>query len=210
MGWTVEAELGAKLSNGHMWRYLRDPEEYHRELQVNLPYYSTVYRAEDARDILAVLGLRLERARKALAAIPGKIAAWEVWRPIVEHFITAHNAARDSLQSVVEAIDNQAKIYLPAHAKTLQSIIEHLEKTAAWYKSKNGAAELVRMKTQFSDGFFAREEARVQGRTARLEGLARGKSYESFSPPASGQVTWTQLKDMYSKDRKENPEHWKK
>jgi hypothetical protein len=210
VGWTVEAELGGKIHTADMWTYLRDPEGYHENLQLRLPYYSTTFSPSETRDVAAPLKERLDRARAELADIPKRIASWDSWRPIVEHFITVHGLARSSFRSLIEQIDNATKTSLPNRAEVLKSIISHLESALARFQGKDGAAAAQDLRAQFGKGFFAQEEARVDAGRARLETLLKGRSYEPFSPPPSGQISLTQLKEMYAKDKKDNPGHWKK
>ncbi|HBL19073.1 MAG: hypothetical protein A2X36_00065 [Elusimicrobia bacterium GWA2_69_24] len=209
VGWIVTAELGAKLDNGHMWRYLKDPEEYHQGLRVNLPYYTTTFNADEIRDGVATLKSRLERVRKELAGMPGFVSSWESWRPIIVHFVSIHKMVQADFASLLELIDNNVKKYAPSRTATLKGIIAHLETTIAYYETTEGAARLARHKAAFSKPFFAEEEARLQVRRARLEEVTRGKASESFSPPSPGQVTFGELQAMHAKDKKEHPEHWK-
>jgi hypothetical protein len=210
VGWTVEAELGGKLNTPDMFSYLKDPEEYHRSLQVTLPYYSTVMKPVESNDVLATLKARLARAQTALADVPKNIASWESWRPITEHFIAVHKLARDTFRSIVEQIDNMTKKYLPNRVDVLKSIVSHLESAIVGFAGKGGPAAAQTLKTQFGQDFFAQEEARVTARREHLETVAKGRTYEPFSPPPSGQVTWPQLQSMYSQDKKDHADHWKK
>ena len=210
VGWSVEAELGGKIHTADMFSYLRDPEAYHKSLQITLPYYSTVMSPAEGRDAAGTLAARLQRTKEELGKIPGYIASWESWLPIAEHFIAAHKLARDSFRSLLEQIDNMSKKYLPSRIEVLKGIVAHLESSLTRFQGQGGAAASRGLKTDFSKGFFAGEEARVKSNREHLEVLLKGRSYEPFSPPPSGQVSLEKLREMYTQDKKDHPEHWRK
>ncbi|HAM36880.1 MAG TPA: hypothetical protein DEB40_11755 [Elusimicrobia bacterium] len=210
VGWTVTAELGAKLCETDMWSYLENPEEYGKKRQLILPVYAITCSPKEIKDAASVLRSRLARTKKALSEIPGDISDWRFWRQAAEHFIAAHKMARKSFRSVFDIADSMSDQYLPMRQETLKNIQARLEKTIARLESPAGSAEKKRLQDQFQQSFFVLQEARLKARREHLQKLVQGRSYEPFSPLPPGQISLDQLKAMYSQDRLKRPEHWTK
>jgi hypothetical protein len=210
VGWSVEAELGGKVYDSDMWSYLKDPEDFHRLLQVSHPYYSTTFTPEEAKDLLGTLGKRLANAQAALAKIPQSIEDIKQWFPVIDHFVTVHHKARDLFHPAIETLDNFIDKSLPGQAKNLQGIIDHLQATIAHFKSADGAAALKSLQTQFGQDFFAQEDTLNQSRRTHLEGLLQGRSPATFAPPPAGLIGLTELASLQSADApvcESNPFH---
>ncbi|MBI3298886.1 MAG: hypothetical protein HYZ75_12020 [Elusimicrobia bacterium] len=209
VGWLVDAERGVKLTNGHMWNYLADPEAYHRGLKTNLPYYAATFSVSELADPLPVLRDRRAAADAAKAQVPEQVAAQKSWLPIIDHFVKSHGLKAESFASIRQDIGNYVSVTAPARETTLGNISTYVQSYVDYYGTDAGKAVLKRMAADAARPFFGDAERELAERRRRLAELTRGKPRgESFAPPAPGQVSRAELSAMYNKDRRENPGHW--
>ena len=211
VGWIVDAERGVPLNDGHMWSYLRDPEEYHRGLKTNMAYYAGTFSTEEMERVVPVLSERLANAKKELARQPQLTAQEKAWLPIIDHFVSVHGIKSASFTSEREAIASYIDDTAPSRQARLQEIIAYVQSHMDWYKTKDGAKDIARMKADAKKPFFAEVERAADARRTHLKTLTDGRPQaESFTPPPPGQIERAELQEMYQKDKKEHPEHWPK
>lgn len=209
VGWLVQAELGGRLDNGHMWNYLSDPEKYHAGLKTNLPYYATTLSLPEMRAPVATLEGRvaaIETDRKKTVAYGASMAAW---RPIIEHFITVHGIARADFSARVDDVD-AAAVWTDSHLKSLDAIEKHLTGTIAAWKGSGGDKVKADLLAASSSAYMRQAEERLTARADRLKGLVGGRSPEPTVPPVPGKLTWADLNRMLEQDRKDHPGHLEK
>lgn len=209
VGWLVQAELGGRLDNGHMWNYLSDPEKYHAELKTNLPYYSTTLSLPEMRTPVATLEGRvasIEADRKKTRAYGASMAAWA---PVIEHFIAVHGIERADFSARLDDVA-AAAVWTDSHLKSLDAIETQLTGTIAQWKAPGGAALKADLLAASGSAYMRQSEERLAARADRLKALVGGRSPEPTVPPIPGKLTWADLNRMLEQDRKDNPRHLEK
>lgn len=211
VGWVVEAELGGKLENGHLWNYLRDPEEYARSLKMNLPYYAGTFTPAEMADPIPVLKARLKRAEAEKSGLAIARSNNLEWQSIIAHFIKVHGLKKEAFTSLQESTDNQLKVYIPMQEKDLTEIAAYVQQRIDYYETAAGKKAVTEMQAAAKKPFFTQSQKDIADLTTTLRSLAKGHEAEAAGPaPPAGQVTWTQLRALLAADRKNNPDHWKK
>ena len=222
VGWIISAERHVYLDDSHMRAYLRDPEEYHAELQVSLPYYARTYSRAEMDDVIPVLKKRLARAKKKMGEIAQEAKNTQKWRAIADHMITVHKTDAKKFHSLLENMDSRINIYGPRDQNDLQRIVDALEGEIRQFSLPQGAAALKKMQDDAKNPFFTQQDERIAKRREALSKLVesedasksansgRGKTSVSapFAPPPPGQYEWDDLDKMYRRDLEKHPEHW--
>lgn len=209
VGWLVQAELGGRLDNGHMWNYLSDPEKYHAGLKTNLPYYSTTLSVPEMRSPVATLEGRvasIDADRKKTVAYGASMAAWT---PIIEHFISVHGIARADFSARIDDVA-AAAVWTSSHLKALDAVEKQLTGTIAHWKGSGGDKIKADLLAASGSAYMRQAEERLTARADRLKGLVAGRSPEPTVPPIPGKLTWTDLNRMLEQDRKDHPGHLEK
>lgn len=205
VGWLVEAELGAKLINPHMWNYLRSPEEYHRTLKTNLAYYAGTFSPDEMADPVPVLKERLVNAKAALAALERDKTSMESWRPIIAHFKIRkfdkdHGFRKpdSSFSAASQDIENFTGSGYPRRRAEIQEIVDYVGTLINWYSGKDAAADLAALKKAAESNLFKEAERNLETRKIRLEGVIRARSARAAAaeppPPASSAPASAKLK----------------
>lgn len=208
VGWLVDAELGTTLADPHMWNFLKSPEVYHDELHTNLPYYAGTFSLEEMKNPVETLRARRTKAQEELKNNAQRRKQNEGWRPVIDHFVTAHGVARDKFKSLGEEI-TASRAYYDQHEKNLKEIVAYVSAREKEYGTAEGKKEVERLAKAAETPYFQQAEKDVAALADRLRGLTRGRKPESWVPPPDpGQLTWDDLVAMMTKDKKEHPEHW--
>ncbi|MDD5302007.1 MAG: hypothetical protein PHS14_02775 [Elusimicrobia bacterium] len=209
IGWLVQAELGGRLDNGHMWNYLADPEKYHAGLKTNLPYYSTTLSTAEMRVPVATLEGRVAAIEKDRKRTNEYAASMVSWRPVIEHFVTVHGMDREPFSSLSDDIVS-AVIWSNSHQKDLDDINAHLTGTIKQWKAPAAAALKAELAAASGSAYMRQSEERLAARADRLRGLVAGRKPEPTVPPVPGKLTWDDLYRLRDQDRKDNPRHLEK
>lgn len=207
LGWLVETELGGRVSNGHMWNYLRDPEVYHRGLQTNLPYYAATFSVEEMKNPIDTLRARRAQVEESRASMKAWLASTVAWRPRAQHFIDVHKMDAAVFGTIFESIKN-TEIWAESHDKDLNDIGAYMDEMTGHWSSPKGRAYRDRVVNQSRSPYFAQAEARLKARQERLRLLVGARQPESQTPPIPGHLQMQDLYDLYDKDRLNNPNHW--
>ncbi len=209
IGWLVQAELGGRLDNGHMWNYLADPERYHTGLKTNLPYYATTLSLAEMRAPVATLESRvaaIDTARKSGNAYAASMVAW---RPRIAHFVSAHGMDAAQFSSLHEDIA-AAVVWNNSHQASLDSIHTHLTGTIERWKKPESAPLKTELAAASRSAYMRQAEARLAARADRLRGIVGGRTREATIPPVPGKLTWDDLHRLFEQDQQDHPDHWGK
>jgi hypothetical protein len=209
VGWLVSAELGLPLSNGHMWRYLEDREDFHKNLHVNLPYYSGTFSRAEMKAPSAALKARRVTVAAELKRLPAQRAEVARDQAVLDHFVKVHGLDRKKVRSLEEGLKNQ-RVWHDAHEKSLGEIDAYIVARLKHYETDDGRKEAADLLRKSDDRYFDAAEARENKLAARLEKLTAGRSPESSFPATpAGQLSWAEVRKMLAEDKKDNPDHWK-
>lgn len=209
IGWLVQAELGGRLDNGHMWNYLADPEKYHAGLKTNLPYYSTTLSLAEMRAPVATLESRVASIDASRKSAKAHAASMSAWRPKIAHFVAAHGIARSRFSSLSEDIA-AAEVWNTSRQATLDGIHAQLTGTIARWKKAESAPLKAELLAASRSTYMRQAEARLTARAERLDRLIGGRKREPTIPPVPGKLTWDDLYRLYEQDQKDHPDHWGK
>jgi hypothetical protein len=207
-GWLMDAELGQPLSNGHMWRYMADPEEYHKGLKLNLPYYAGTFSTAEMKAPLTALLERRKAAAAELKRLPAQREEVKDNQKLIDHFVGRHGLDRKKVKTLEEGLQNQ-RVWHDAHEKNLKEIDEYVKKKIDYFVTDAGRKEALELFNKADDPYFKADQARADLLAQRLKARTKGKAQESaFPPPPAGQLTWADLHVMLAQDKKDNPSHW--
>ncbi len=212
VGWVVEAELSGWTTSGHAWNYLRDPESYHKTLQVMRPYYAASLSPAEMSDPAGTLEARLKNAQDAGERLAARRKRYELWREVLEHFVTKHARSRSDFTDAAKEISSQLGGLIPAAEKDITAITDYLPSMIKWFKSASGKREREQMTSPKAKEFFAEREAEVAAQRKKLEGLLAKKGVTFPLPPAAATASEpghiAALAKLYEDDVKLNPGHW--
>lgn len=209
IGWLVQAEMGGRLDNSHMWSYLADPEKYHAGLKTNLPYYSTTLSTAEMRVPVETLEGRVAAIEKDRKRTKEYAASMLAWRPVIEHFVTVHAMDRARFSSLSDDIV-AGLLWSNAHENSLNDINTQLTGTIKQWKAPQGAAVKADLAAAAGSTYMRQAEERLTARADRLRGLVAGRKAEPTVPPVPGKLTWDDLIQLQEQDRKDNPRHVEK
>lgn len=202
IGWTVDAELGNKITDGWAWIYMADPDDYHKQLKSYSAYYAGTLNTEEMKNPRAAYEKRLADTEKLLLRVPVRKENNEIWLKRIEHLIISHKMDPSSFLTLKEEISVSLK-GIPGKEANLQEIKKYLQYLIAFCDGKNGAAWTANLAAQFDNAYFREKEQKMEERRQVLAGLMLGKNRQSESPPERpGQISWDQLKELWEKDTK--------
>lgn len=207
IGWLVEAEMGGRLSNGHMWNYLADPEKYHAELKTTDAYYSTTFSTAELRSPVAALEARVAAAEKDRVKTQEYAESMLGMRRAIEHFVAVHGMNQEDFSSLSDDIDS-GLLWSKNHLASLDKIKAWLTAVITKWKSPEAAPLLAELAAAANSTYMRQAEDRLAARADRLRGLVGGREREPSIPPIPGKLTWSDLNGLIEKDRNDNPTHW--
>lgn len=211
IGWTVDAELGNRVSDGWAWVYMDSPAKYHKQLKMNLPYYAGTLNTSEMEAPLRAYRSRLSEVIKLLARLPLRRDRYDILLKVIDHLpVPPHKMAPDSLLTVSEQL-NASRRTLPGTEENLNGIRQYLEKLIARYAGPDGIGLIKKMKEKANSEYFKEKQKIMQERQQLLSGymLAKPRSEHQPPPSRSGQVTWTQLEDLWDTHQKSNECPWR-
>jgi hypothetical protein len=206
IGWLVETEMGGRLSNGHMWNYLSDPEKYHASLKTTSGYYATTFSTAEMRSPVTSLEARLAAVETNRAKTQDYAASMLRMRRTIEHFVADHGMNRADFSSLTDDVASGLQ-WSSTHLTELDGIKGRLTDTIAKWKSPESAELLTHLSAASGSTYLRQAEERLAARADRLRGLVGGRSPEPSIPPVPGKLTWSDLNGLIAQDRKNNPEH---
>lgn len=175
VGWTVLAEQGADLDSSGMWTFLSNPEQFHRELQVAMPYYAGTFSRAEMFHPLDTLNERLARAVAELGDLPALQRRVDDHRSIHDHFVKAHGFKRQAFRFLEEGL-NASRVYYDAHDKDLRSIVDYVKDRMAYYGTDEGRKQSARLLWRSRNSYFQEMESRINALTWRMRALTRGET----------------------------------
>jgi hypothetical protein len=206
LGWLIGVEAGGPTDNGHMWNYLRDPEEYHKTLETTMAYYAGTFSVEDMKDPLATLQARRDRVGQARERLKQQREVMDAWGPVVEHFVKIHGMRREDFGTITENID-RTDSYTATEDAELDRTERYIDTLSTHWRTDQ-AQELAAISREADSPYYVGTEQRLQVLRERLKELTADRKPEPSIPPVPGRITWSQLAEMYEQDKKDHPEHW--
>jgi len=209
IGWTVGAELGNKIDNGWAWIYMDNPDNYHKQLKMNLPYYAGTLTTEEMKAPLATYQKRLVEVNKLLQQLPTRKKRNEDWLKIIAHLIETHKMDESSFLTLKESI-KASQDTLPGTEKDLLGIRGYLLYLINLISGEKGKELSASMARDSDNAYYKEMEQVLEKRRQVLSGLMLGKTQQSEAKPGRpGQVSWDQLSEMWKKDRESGECGWK-
>jgi len=201
IGWTVGAELGNKITDGWSWKYMADPDDYHKRLQSTTAAYAAKLSTEEMKSPRTAYEKRLADIETLLLGLPARRESLVTWQRIIDHFIEEHDMDGDPFTSLNESLYATLQS-LPDTEYNLRKIKEHLESLIRKCDGEAGKAWTGSLAAKADNGYF-KEKARVmEERRQVLTGLMQGKTWESEAPPTPpGQISRAQLEELWEKDK---------
>ncbi|MBI2384397.1 MAG: hypothetical protein HYV14_00130 [Elusimicrobia bacterium] len=208
VGWLVAAELGEVPRDAHLWRWLEDPERYHREMHLAGGYYAKTFSAEEAAAPARALQERLARVEAALELFDARAAdAARDWDKIIDHFKFEHGVDSRRLALVRSELKNAASPEERAvERERLLAVRRELLAASAALESPEEKASFAETAKRLADPFFAEESARTRALGERLK--AAVVRAPKPRPRDAEDLDAAQIAEMYRKDLVENPDHW--
>jgi hypothetical protein len=200
VGWLVQAELGGKLINGHMWNYLTDPEKFYKGIQFLDPYYATTLSAQEMLDPVPVWKDRLSRLGEARAGLDDDQKEYTRWKAIIQHFATAHGIGEERFKNLSGDIGYTLDTYVPSARERLTETDKTLNEAINRALSPSGATLLADMRTAGQSAYVAGQERRMNDYAARLRADVGTRQRETAAPPDPAQVTWSELEKIWKED----------
>lgn len=225
--WTIQTELAGKTLDDNPGEYLEDPEGYARDLWTYDAYYVISLSRAEMRNPSDTLKARRPVVAEDRESTLKEIKELEEWWPIIAHFKSVHkfDARRftDSEAEVRDAVEWQKR-----HLGKLEAVGKQLESQIRYWDTPAGMKEKARVIKSADDPYFARFESRLRKRALDLGRLraeksgTRGPSSVGIEmpplvirgapkgPPPPAQISLSELRALYQKDKKDNPKHWEK
>lgn len=214
--WTIQTELAGKTVEGDPSKYLEDVEGYYAELVTTDPYYAvTLSRAEMKNPSSTLKGRRAAVAAATAQSAQG-IKVMKEWRPIIEHFVTAHRVPRARLKPAEEELTAYFG-WADIHAAKLVEIKEAIESQIKYWDTPKGAKKKKEIIAAADAPYLVKFEATLAARAKNLRRL-RGPASDGsvMTLPTLVITAPTESMDLdalgvlYRDDLKANPRHWKK
>lgn len=223
--WLIQTQLTGKVGDAKPEEYLNDPEGYHRGLVTVDAYYITTLSAMEMKDPVTTLRGRSKLIAADEAKTMAGIKSMGNWRPIIAHFIKAHNISKTRFAPAEDEL-NTYQVWAYGHQKKIVEMKEYLEKMIAYWSSPQGAKEKKQIIDAASDPYLVRMEASLAARARELRRLragppqGRGPSSESIrempalvirasKTPGADPINLDELIEMHMEDREKHPGHWK-
>lgn len=200
VGWLVQAELGGKLINAHMWNWLTDPEKFYDHIQYLSPYYATTLNAQQMQDPIATWNARLGKLGAQRAALAGEEKDERRWRAVMQHFITDHGMDASRFSNLRNESDATLSTYYPSQRRNLDEVQTQLRDALAKASGPGGAKLLADMRAAGQSAYVADLERRMNEYTERLRSEVGTRKPETAAPPDPNQVTWQDLAGMFQRD----------
>lgn len=208
IGWLVRSELGAPLSDGGMWNYLKDPERFHGRLALVDPYYAQTFSASEMSDPLPVLRARLEETLRRRGRMDDNAVDARKWRIVIKHFVEIHGMESRRFSSISEDIDNFLERERAGLRKDSEEVEEALRERIDFYDSPEGREQLDQISRASRSEYLRSFEGRLSRYRTRLGMQTRGRKPEALVPPPPDQIDDDGLKKLYDDDVRDNPRHW--
>lgn len=200
IGWLVGAELGSTPDQA-AWEYAANPREAMGDMAMTNSIYALRLTSREMLDPLPVYRARVAKAEKLKLGVQEKEKMIATWITVVRHFVLDHGMDKAAFRDIANLLDNSRRA-LPDQRMNLHFVISALNGRIAYYSSEKGKAALELMKKNASAGFLRERDAEILAYRKKLEGLLAGKTLQaSLPPPAAGQITFDQLKQMLKKDK---------
>lgn len=204
IGWLVQAELGGRLINWSMWKYLEEPERFYKALELLEPDYALSLSPEQMRDPAPVWQGRLDR-------LPGERASLDDYgrdlrrgQLIIRHFITDHAIAESRFKNLSSDFSYEIATGIPDNLKRLDQIEKVLRSTLRYASTAKGQGLLADMRSAGGSAYVNGIEDRMDARADRLRAEIGNRQRETAAPPDPNQITWDQLHQMW---RDDDPSH---
>ncbi len=223
--WTVQTELAGEVVDGDPAPYLADPEKYHRGLWTNQPYYVVILSPAEMRDPLKALRARRQVLVKDRAQSLVDQRSMAKWPGVIDHFIKVHGIVASRFKPAIEE-SVRYDTYIKDHIATLKEISDYLDHQIAQWSAASGAKELAQVKAGADSAYLAMAEKRLAARRTellRLQAEQKASRGPASAPPMAlpdlvkpvpndpnPPISLDDVVEMYSKDKDEHPEHWKK
>ncbi|OGR96049.1 MAG: hypothetical protein A2V88_13395 [Elusimicrobia bacterium RBG_16_66_12] len=207
IGWLVRTELGAPLSDGGMWGYLKDPEAFHKSLALIDPYYALTFGPDGLADPVPVLRARLEQSRRRRESMDETDIDMRKWRFVIEHFVAEHKMERRRFASVGEDSDNFLEEY-SSIKREAGEVEEDIRKRIEFYGTPEGREALRKLSEASRSEHLRAFERRLERYRTRLAMETRGRKREALVPPPPDQIDFDALEKLYQDDVRDNPRHW--
>lgn len=200
IGWLVQTELGGRLINWSMWKYLEEPEHFYKGLELLEPDYALSLSPEQMSDPLPVWNGRLDR-------IPGERASLDDYERdlrrgqlIIRHFIADHGIAQSRFKNLSDDFSYEIGTGIPDNRKRLDKIEKVLRSTIRYSSTPEGRNLLANMRAAAGSAYVAGIEDRMDARAGRLRAEIGNRQRETAAPPDPNQITWDQLHQMWRDD----------
>ncbi len=207
IGWLVQTELGAPLSDRGMWAYLKSPERYHQRLALIAPYYAQTFSAAEMANPLPSLRARLADVRDDRSLDDDAIALRK-WRIVIEHLVAGHGMERRRFSSVSEDIENFLEHERALQNKASDEVEEAIQRRIDSLDSPQGREPLRRLSRSSRSEYLGSFESRLARYRTRLDMETRGRQLEPLTPPPPDQIGYKELEKLYQDDLRDNPRHW--
>lgn len=178
-----------------------NPENYHKQLKTNLPYYAGTLSTEEMADPLSAYQKRLAEVNKLLENIPLRVKRNEDWMKIIYHLVESHKMDGPSFQTLKDNI-NGSLASLPGREKELWDIKKYLLSLIKVLSAEGGDNILADLPDDSQNPYFVEMKDILEARRQVLAGLMLGKTEKSSQRIGRpGQFTWEQLTEFWEKDK---------
>jgi hypothetical protein len=199
IGWLVDTELGVRPMDA-IWEYVQNPEEFTESLNIMSADYAITLTSREMKDPAPVYTRRLAAVEKTWKKAGEKEKMYGLYPRWIAHFVTSHAMDPGSFSTVMDEVDGKADS-LPGIRANLTEVKAVLSGKLAYFASGEGKAFLNKLAREADSDYFKQKDALVRERRKRLERLLSGKTQAgSRPPPAAGQISYDEFKELVKKD----------
>lgn len=200
IGWLVQTELGGRLINWSMWKYLEEPGRFYKGLELLEPDYALSLSPAQMSDPVPVWQGRLDRIPDERASLDDYERDLRRGQLIIRHFVDAHGIAQSRFKNLSDDFSYEIATGIPDNRARLDKIEKVLRSTIRYSSTPEGRSLLANMRAAAGSAYVNGIEDRMDARAGRLRAEIGNRKQETAAPPDPDQITWDQLHQMWRDD----------
>lgn len=204
IGWLVRAELGGRLINWSMWKYLEEPERFYKTIRFIAPDYALSLSPAEMRDPASAWRERLDRVPDERASLNEADRDMRRWQAVIRHLVADHGIDETRFSNISADISYTLATDLPDNRKTLDQIERDLSALVRSASTPKGRSLIADIQAAVGSAYVSGMEDRLDGRVDRLRSEVGNRRPETAAPPDPNQITWPELQKMW---REDDPAH---